>query len=66
MAVVTVILLVFFQSLVMLLPSTADPSGIKCAPVPGKTETCVCQTQDGIIDMTPLSNDNETARCMPK
>ena len=62
MAVVSVILLIFIQSLVLVLPSSADPTGTKCAPAPGRSESCVCQTKDGIIDMTSLSNDNETAR----
>ena len=66
MAIVTVILLVFFQSLLLVLPSAADPTGTKCAPAPRRGETCVCQTSDGIIDMAPLSNGNETARCVPK
>jgi hypothetical protein len=67
MAVVTdvsVMLLMLIQSLVLVLPSSADPTGTKCAPALGRSETCVCQTQDGIIDMTSLSNGNETARCI--
>lgn len=59
MSVVTVILLVCFQSLVLSL-HLADPSGAKCEPVPRRIETCICQTQDGLVDMTTLSNDTET------
>ena len=64
MSGVIVILLACFQSLVLLqvLPASADPTGTKCAPAPGRTETCVCQTQGGVIDMTSLANINETAR----
>ena len=63
MAVVSVTLLIFIQIVVLVLPSSADPTGTKCAPAPGRSESCVCQTKDGIIDMTSLSNDNGTARC---
>ena len=42
--------------------TSAGPTGTKCPTAPGRPETCVCQAKDGIIDMTPLSNTNGTAR----
>ena len=41
----------------------AGPTGTKCPPAQGRSETCVCQpTGGGVIDMTPLSNVDGTAR----
>jgi hypothetical protein len=42
--------------------TAADPIGTRCPPAQGRSETCVCQWES-IIDMTPLSNTNGTARC---
>ena len=49
-------------SLLLVSPTLAQPTGTKCPPAPGRTETCVCQAPGGIIDLTPLSNTNGTAR----
>ena len=43
-------------------PSAAQQTGRKCPPAPGRTESCVCQTDKGVIDMTSLSNRDGTAR----
>ena len=41
----------------------ADPTGTQCSPPEGRSETCVCQTSDGVIDLTGLANDDgESAR----
>ena len=37
-------------------PSAAQQTGKRCPPAPGRTESCVCQTDKGVIDMTSLSN----------
>ena len=43
--------------------TSAGPSGTKCPPAQGRPETCVCQpTNQNLVDMTPLSNTNGTAR----
>lgn len=40
----------------------ADPTGTQCNHPSGRTETCVCETADGVIDLTGLSSeDGETA-----
>ena len=40
-----------------------DPTGTQCNPPEGRSDTCVCQTSDGVIDLTGLANDDgETAR----
>ena len=41
---------------------TADPSGTQCEAAPGRDESCVCQTEGGVIDLTPLSNTDRTPR----
>lgn len=38
------------------------PSGTKCPPVPGRNATCVCRTDKGIIDLTPISNSDGTPK----
>jgi hypothetical protein len=38
------------------------PSGTKCPPVAGRKETCVCRTDKGIIDLTPISNSDGTPK----
>ena len=46
------------------LPSSVvtSPSGKRCSPAPGRSETCVCKSDKGIIDLTSLSNNDGTAR----
>ena len=44
------------------LPCEADPTGTKCPAVPGRSETCVCKTDKGVIDLTSLSKKDGTAR----
>lgn len=64
--VMSTMMMVSLLSLLLLLMvplASADPSGTKCPPAQGRSETCVCQAKEGIIDMTPLSNTNGTARC---
>ena len=46
---------------ISLVPTTAQQTGTKCPPAPGRSETCVCQTDDGVIDMTSLSKSDGTA-----
>ena len=55
---------VLLLALSLLLRSvTADePPGNKCSPASGREETCVCQVDGGIIDLTPLSNTDGTPR----
>lgn len=41
----------------------AVPTGTQCSPPEGRSETCVCQTPDGVIDLTGLANyDGYSAR----
>ena len=48
----------------VLCATAADPSGTKCPPAEGRPETCVCQpTNQDLVDLTPLSNTNGTAKC---
>ena len=49
---------------VLLGPSAVvtSPSGTRCPPAPGRSETCVCKLDKGIIDLTPLSNTDGTPR----
>lgn len=46
------------------LPSlvVTGPSGTRCPPAPGRSETCVCKSDKGIIDLTPLSKNDGTPR----
>ena len=37
-------------------------TGTRCPAVPGRSETCVCQHQEGVIDMTSLANKDNTPR----
>ena len=63
--IVMYVLVVSLLSILLVVPLTsADPTGTKCPPAQGRAETCVCQprAEGGIIDMTPLSNTNGTAR----
>ena len=55
---------VLLLTLCLLLKSVTadDPSGTRCPSVPGREETCVCQTGGGIIDLTPYSNTDGTPR----
>ena len=48
--------------LVPVVPSAAAKTGTKCPPAPGRTESCVCKTDKGVIDMTPFANTDGTAR----
>ena len=43
-------------------PSTPSPGSHKCPPANGRSETCVCQHDKGIIDVTPLANNDGTAK----
>ena len=56
-----VLLILCFQSL-LLRSVSADPSGTRCPSASGREETCVCQTDGGIIDLTPFSNTDGTPR----
>ena len=47
---------------VLVVPSVAQPTGTRCPSAPGRSETCVCKTDKGIIDVTPLSRKDGTAR----
>ena len=40
----------------------ADPTGTRCPPAPGRSESCVCKTDKGVIDLTVFSNKDGTAR----
>lgn len=40
----------------------ADPTGTRCPPAPGRSESCVCKTNKGVIDLTVFSNKDGTAR----
>ena len=62
---ISVIVLLLFQSLMLTPLSLADPTGTKCPPAPGRTESCVCQAQDGVIDITLLSKTDGKARLWP-
>ena len=46
------------------LPSmvVTSPSGTPCPPAPGRSETCVCKSDKGIIDLTSLSKNDGTPR----
>lgn len=45
-----------------LITVTADPTGTQCSPPEGSSDTCVCQTADGVVDLTSLSSeDGESA-----
>jgi hypothetical protein len=40
----------------------ADPTGTQCSPPEGSYDTCVCQTSDGVVDLTSFSSeDGESA-----
>ncbi len=42
---------------------TTGPTGSKCPPVKGRSETCVCQTKEGfMVDLTSLGNTDGTPR----
>ena len=55
---------VLLLTLCLLLKSVTadDPSGSRCPSASGREETCVCQADGGIIDLTPYSNTDGTAR----
>ena len=45
-----------------LITVTADPTGTQCSRPEGSSDTCVCQTADGVVDLTSLSSeDGESA-----
>ena len=45
-----------------LITVTADPTGAQCSPPEGRSDTCVCQTADGVVDLTSFSSeDGESA-----
>lgn len=47
--------------LVLVAHCLAQQTGKKCPPVEGRSETCVCKSDKGIIDVTPLSKKDGTA-----
>jgi hypothetical protein len=57
-------LLLFVLLGLLCLPSVVvtTPSGTRCPPAPGRSETCVCKSDKGIIDLTPLSKNDGTPR----
>jgi hypothetical protein len=56
-----VALLLCQESLVLL--CAAVPTGTRCPPVKGReAETCVCQTDMGVIDLTPIASTDGTPR----
>ena len=56
------LLLGLIFAVVVHVPSVAQQTGIRCPPAPGRSETCVCKTDKGVIDMTSLSNSDGSAR----
>ena len=47
---------------------SSDPTGKLCPEVDGNSESCVCRSPKGILDLRALSNRNGTARygyCKP-
>jgi len=40
----------------------AEPTGEICPAVDDNSETCICQSPKGVIDLRQLSNRNGTAR----
>ncbi len=42
-------------------PSSGDPAGKRCAAVAG-TPSCVCEADDGIIDLREISSSSGTPR----
>ena len=40
----------------------ADPTGTRCPPAPGRSESCVCKTDKGVIDLTSLSRKDGKPR----
>ncbi len=55
--------IIFLQFHWQLATVVADPTGTQCNQPDGRYETCVCQTSDGVIDLTGLANDDgESAR----
>lgn len=61
--VLTFAAIINFQQIILLQRQVlADPTGTQCNPPPGRTETCVCEAADGVIDLTGLSSeDGESA-----
>ena len=62
-----ILLLCQDQSLVLF--CAAVPTGTRCSPVKGReAETCVCQTDKGVIDLTPIATTDGTPRwsCLAK
>ena len=57
-----VIFVALVFALVQVVPSTADPTGTRCPPVQGVTETCVCKSDKGVIDLRYLANNDGTPR----
>ena len=55
--------LIFVQLHCQLAVVMADPTGSQCSQPAGRSDTCVCETSDGVIDLTGLANDDgESAR----
>lgn len=40
----------------------AGPTGTRCPPAPGRSETCVCMTDKGVVDLTSLSRKDGSPR----
>lgn len=58
---ILLILLLCQESLMLL--CAAVPTGTRCPPVKGRErETCVCQTDKGVIDLTPVATTDGTPR----
>ena len=62
MLLLSALLLGLIFAVVVCVPAVAQQTGTRCPPAPGRSETCVCKTDKGVIDMTALSNLNGSAR----
>ncbi len=47
---------------VELCPTLSEPTGEMCPEVDENSESCVCRSPEGILDLRELSNRNGTAR----
>ena len=45
---------------VQVVPSLAQPTGTLCPSAPGRSESCVCKSDKGVIDVTSLSKKDGT------
>ena len=61
--VLTILLTLLLSLENSLLPCVAVPTGTKCPPVKGReVETCVCQSDKGIIDLTSIASTDGSPR----